>query len=118
MTPVQSAIDFEAARARRDAGMHASEAHADATVPGWSDQAFALLCRYASEQPAPWTCEAFRWWAAANGLADPPDSRAFGGITQRAIRRQVIERVGYAPAASSNGSPKPLYARPATAAVA
>lgn len=109
----QLAIDFTAAKARRDSGMSSSLTHADDVEAGWSDHAYGLLVRYAGEQSHPFTIEGFRWWAASHGLADPPDSRAFGGVTQRAIRRSVIVRVGYAPAASSNGSPKPIYARPA-----
>lgn len=109
---MQQTIDFRAARARRERGMRDSEAHADRESPGWPERAYGLLCRYAREQAHPWTCESFRWWAAANGLDDPPDSRAFGGVTQRALRKGVILKVGYAPAASSNGSVKPLYSRP------
>ena len=41
----------------------------------------------------------------------PEELRAFGGVTLRALHRKIITRVGYAPAHSSNGSPKPLYLR-------
>lgn len=101
--------DFDAARLARDHGMAASLAHADQDEPGWSDRAFALLVQYAQQEPHPFTIEGFRWWAESNGLGHPPESRAYGGVTRRAIARGAIERVGYAPAASSNGSPKPLY---------
>lgn len=45
---------------------------------------------------------------------DPPhDLRAWGPITKKAMRKDVIQLVrgATAPAASSNGSPKPLYRR-------
>lgn len=109
----QFPLDFEAARARRDAGMASALDHAEDESPGWADRAFDLLVQYATEQAHPFTIEAFRWWAEAGGFEHPPESRAYGPITQKAIRRGVIARIGYAPAASSNGSPKPLYARPA-----
>jgi len=104
-----SAASFEAAKVRRDAGMASSLDHAEADSPGWADHCFTLLCEYAEGQVAPWTCEAFRAWAYERGLDKPDEERAFGPITQKAIRRGVIARVGYAPAASSNGSPKPQY---------
>lgn len=105
----QQALDFDAARARRDAGIASSTQHADDDAPGWCDRAFDLLCIYASQQPTPWTCETFRPWAYAQGLPVPAEERAWGGITQRALRRGVIERVGFAPTAASNGSPKGTY---------
>ena len=105
----QLGLDFEAARARRDAGMASSLEHAESDVPGWGDHAYALLRQFACLQDQPWTCEQFRPWAYSRGLAKPDEERAFGPVTQRAIRDGVIARVGYAPAASSNGSPKPQY---------
>lgn len=108
----QTIIDFDAAAARRLAGMASSLDHAEQDEPGWAEHCFALLRQYACLQAEPWTCETFRAWAYARGLSKPDEERAFGPITQKAIRKGVIVRVGYAPAASSNGSPKPQYARP------
>lgn len=106
----QLAIDFDAARARREAGMTSALEHAESDAPGWGDRAYALLVEFAREHAAdPWTCEQFRPWAYARGLSRPDEERAFGPVTQRAIRAGAIVRVGYAPAASSNGSPKPQY---------
>lgn len=109
----QQVIDLDAAVRRRDAGMAASLDHAERTLDGWADYAYGLLLWFSDGHSDPWTVEAFRAWAAAQGLPPPPDLRAFGGVTQRALRRGVITKVGYAPAASSNGSPKPLYLRSA-----
>ena len=105
----QLPIDFDAARARRDAGMASSLDHAESDTPGWGDHAFALLRQFACLQHKPWTCEQFRAWAYDRSLPKPAEERAFGPVTQRAIRAGLIHRVGYAPAASSNGSPKPQY---------
>lgn len=111
MMPTQLPIDFFAARDRRMEGMRSSAQHAEDEAPGWCIRAFRLMQQFAEREPMPWMVEQFRVWAEKQGLDLPPDSRAFGGVTQRAIRRGVIVKVGYAPAASSNGSPKPLYAR-------
>lgn len=105
----QLPIDFSAATARREAGMSSALNHADDDAPGWGDTAYALLRQFAALHAEPWTCEQFRPWAYARGLTRPPEERAFGPITQKGIRAGVISRVGYAPAASSNGSPKPQY---------
>ena len=109
---MSGAIDFEAARARRDAGMQASQWRAEEEEAGWAALAYIAMCAFAEQETQPWTCEQFRAWATQDGLADSPDSRSFGGGTQRALRAGVIVRVGYAPTASSNGSVKPLYSRP------
>lgn len=59
-----------------------------------------------------YTVEQMREWAKAKGLPDSPDARSWGAVTRAAIRQGVIEPTGgYAPARSSNGSPKRLYRR-------
>ena len=108
----QLPIDFQAARARRDQGMASSEAHANDDAPGWSDQCFVLLCRFVDERTEPFTIEDFRPWAYSRGLSKPAEERAFGGVTQRAIRQGVMVRVGYKPTASSNGAVRATYAAP------
>jgi len=107
---------MDEARARRDAGMASALDHAEQDAPGWGEQCFSLLRTYAAMQHHDFTIETFRAWAHAHGLPMPPESRAFGPVTQRAIRESVIVRTGYAPAASSNGSQKPVYSRTAAAA--
>lgn len=48
----------------------------------------------------------------AGVVEDPSDLRAWGAVTIKAIAERHIVKTGeYAPAASSNGSPKPLYRR-------
>ena len=49
--------------------------------------------------------------AEAWGLSPPPDGRAWGHVMARARSRGLIVAVGYGPAASSNGSPKVLWAK-------
>ncbi len=102
---------FDLAKNRRERGIVSSILHADDTAKDWADRAFGHLCMFAGSQSQPWTVEQFREYAAEHGLDMPEELRAFGGVTLRALHRKIITRVGYAPAHSSNGSPKPLYLR-------
>lgn len=85
---------------------------ADRQSPGWTDRAETALHVAAANLPQ-FTCEQFRDYAARIGLEAPHDARAFGVVISRAIRRGFIKRVGVAPARSSHGSLKPVYARAA-----
>jgi len=100
---------FKQAQTRREEGIVSSILHADRAQPDWPERAFVYLVNYTATHKTPFTIEMFRYWAREKGLDDPPDLRAFGGVTQRAIRRGVIRRVGFQPTAASNGSCMPLY---------
>lgn len=50
--------------------------------------------------------EDLREWAYANGFARPPNEKAWGSVMLSAVREKVIAADGYAPANSSNRSPK------------
>lgn len=99
------------ARDRAERGIVSSILHAERTSDGWSERAYAYLCAWAvMHRDEPFTLEEFRTVALEQGLDPPPDMRAFGGVTLRARHRKVIKPTGrFRPAASSNGSPKPLY---------
>lgn len=58
----------------------------------------------------PFTMETARV-ALAGKVARPTDLRAWGHVTRAAIKRGILRRVPgmYSAAASSNGSPKPVY---------
>jgi hypothetical protein len=90
----------------------ACTAKADRTDPGWSDRALQALQRFARNQHAVFTIEMARSVIAAE-VSQPHDLRAWGSITSKAVAAGFIQRVPgrTAPAASSNGSPKPLYRR-------
>lgn len=103
---------WDQAKTRRERGIVSAILHAEHEAEGWADRAFAHLCSYAAVHDKPFTIEEFRIWANAQGLAPPPDARAFGGVTQRALRRGVIKVSGYSPTVSSNGSRRALYSRP------
>jgi hypothetical protein len=100
---------FARAKTRRERGMVSSLLHAERGSEGWSDRAFAKLCQFSAIKRKPWTIEQFRWWAREHGLDDPPELRAFGGVTRRAINRNVIRVISYQPVAASNGSRKAAY---------
>lgn len=108
----QLPIDWQA---RRDQGIASSAQHAEQDVPGWGVYAILALDNWLdflkfNELKGSWTMEECRSFCHEQGLREPPDMRAWGSVTQKAIRQGIIRKTGqYAPAASSNGSLKPLY---------
>jgi hypothetical protein len=103
----QLSLDWTPAQ-RRDDGMRRAVEHADAVEASWSARAHALLLEYAVLH-GEWMVEDLRDWTLVHGLPNPPDGRAWGAVVQRAARSGAIVRVGYAPAKSSNLSPKCLW---------
>ena len=97
----QLAIDF--ARARRDDGIQRSGDHAGDT---WRRGARGYLLEYLATHQGPFMAEDVRQYAETHGFAFPPDGRAWGVVFQSAARDRLIVKVGYAPAKSSNLSPK------------
>lgn len=80
------------------------------TKPEWESQAFQWLLKYARQARLPFTIEEAREWIGDK--VDPaPDLRWWGNVTRSAIRDGHIKRVSFAPARSSNGSPKPTYTK-------
>lgn len=101
---------LDRARARGELGMASAAAHAESDAPGWGQRAASYLMLFAvARGDCPWTIEVARTWAYENGLDQPPDGRAWGGVTKSFLAGGAIERVGYAPAVSSNMSPKAIY---------
>jgi len=91
-------------------GIAASAQHAERVLPHWGDMALQNLVMFALGEGSPFTIEEFRAWAQQVGLPDPPDGRAFGSVTRRAVREGIIRPTGrYAPTTASNGSVKMLY---------
>jgi hypothetical protein len=103
-TPVATLKDFAPARADpasptgtvatgeqlRDAGMAAALDHAEReATPSWGDVAFGYVTLYAMRHYA-LTCEDVRMFAAAGGLANPPDGRAWGNAMRRASNAKII----------------------------
>jgi hypothetical protein len=109
MPPDKSDL-FNWAERRRDIGMERAVEHADAVQDSWSVDATAALLAYAHRIGRSFLVEEVR--EAATWLPSPPDGRAWGAVTRRAALAGSIVRVGYAPAASSNCSPKCLWSVP------
>lgn len=105
----QIPMDFETARRRRDSGMARAADHANAETPGWTEAAFEFLEACAKVRAAPFLAEEVIEMAKAAHLAPPPDGRAWGGVFRRAARSGVIAKAGFAPAKTSNCSPKVLW---------
>jgi hypothetical protein len=109
----QIPLSLEQARDRGAAGMVRSAERNERKNAGWPTLALQAVVTWVRAQPpkAEFTMEDCRI-AIEDDLAAPTDRRAWGAVTQTAIRAMYIERTGgFAPAVSSNASPKPLYRR-------
>lgn len=91
------------ALAARDVGMARAERGAGSD---WQRLALGYLREYVALDGAPFMAEDFRVFAEAHGLAPPANSKAYGPLMMQAARLGIVRACGYAPAASSNGSPK------------
>lgn len=105
----QMALAFDAA----ETGMTSAADHADREVGDWRGKAAAALRAYIVEARRQniltFMAEDARGWAEKRGLPTPPDKRAWGAVISKASRAGFIEKAGYAPAVSSNSSPKCLW---------
>ena len=101
-------MDMHEAKARADAGISSSAEHAEAVEPGWQERAIHLVTLYAAWTNKEFTMEMAREFVEPF-LPTPPDLRAWGSVTQSLVRRNIIEPVGFARAASSNASFKRTY---------
>lgn len=104
----QLALNFEAARTRGDLGAERAAHKAERTQPGWVDIAAEAVRDHArASGPLSFTIEEARaGFKAPEGV----DLRAWGAVTRRAVvLGYIVATDAYAPAVSSNGSPKRLY---------
>jgi hypothetical protein len=100
------ALDFDAATAARDLGIQRAATRANKVESEWTGQALGMLTAFAAQAGGPFLIEQARAWAEAQGLPPPPDARSWGSVARTAAAKRRIEKVGFAPAASSNCSPK------------
>lgn len=98
----------ELARARRDLGIARAADHADRVSPEWKAKALAQVKAYAALHPH-FLAEHARGFAEANGLPAAVEPRAWGNVMRCAAFAGFIVADGYAPANSSNRSPKTLW---------
>lgn len=101
----QFALNFDQARAQRDAGMQLAADHAASEDPGWADKAYDALVSYARAHRA-FTSEEFR---SGSGVKSPTTPKALGPIFRRAARDGVIEKGGFAIAKERHLSPCVLW---------
>ena len=85
--------------------MAAAQAHADADVPEWTDTAAAFLRDYSLAFGGAFLIEQARR-SSRGKIPKPENLKAWGPAAAKAVRKGWIVKVGYAPACSSNGSPK------------
>ena len=97
---------------RATAGMERVRDAVEAECPGWMDVALDAVRRFAAVQSVGlFTAEGMR---SVIGAELPPTTRlrVWGPLIKKAIAAgYIVHSRQYAPAASSNGSPKPLYRR-------
>lgn len=100
-----------AARVRADQGMDAAARRAERLHAGWCGMALHHLRQFAKHQGDRqlWTVEMARS-VIEQDLPKPSDGRAWGVVVVRALAAGYIVKTDKtAAAASSNGSPKPLF---------
>lgn len=113
MHGAQIPLSLDLARQRGLRGMERAAERAERASPGWVESALAKLLEQVQAIPhgQEFTIEGVRL-VIEPMLPEPTDKRAWGHVTQAALRKLYILKTGnVAPAASSNGSPKPLYRR-------
>lgn len=101
-------IELNEAINRRDAGMAQAEAHAVAEIPDWKNYAGGFLKGFASRHEF-FMAEDVVALAESCGADLPPDGRAWGAVFRRAAVAGLIVKHGYAPAKTSNCSPKVMW---------
>jgi len=102
-------IDFSVAMERAELGMQRSADHANRTESEWTGQALGMLCAIGAEL-TDFTVEEVREIAEVRGLPDPPDKRAWGAVTRRALFKKRMEPTGERRRAkTSNNSKKDVY---------
>jgi hypothetical protein len=91
-------------------GMTRAAEHADRIEPGWSDRAYDMLEGYALCH-FEFMTEDVRVWATEEGLPPPPDGRAWGAVTLRAVRNKVIVCDRYRPTRipPAHSTPRPVW---------
>jgi hypothetical protein len=98
--------------ARRDRGMAKASGHAESVSAHWNDDADRALRVFLRARDGGFLAEDFVAWTRWNrDIVQPPDGRAWGAVLNRAARAGLIRKLGYAPANTSNRSPKCLWVR-------
>ena len=84
----------------RDIGIYRASSHADKLNRNWTQDAYKALEAFSRTHWGAFTCEQVRAWA--HWIPDPPDKRAWGKPFQMAVKKGLIECIGYQPHVSSS----------------
>lgn len=96
------------AKERGEVGAARAADKAERIDEGWIHQSIDALVKFYQGNPGEHTIEQAREFCPP--LPEGADARAWGYITRHVLNLGLIEKTGrFAPASSSNGSPKPLY---------
>lgn len=107
---MQGILDFEGAVKRAEDGVKRSASKASRLEPGWIEKTIEEVRAIvqARDESALFTIEEVR--AQCAPMPAGSDARGWGQVTRRVTALGIIVRTGFfAPTASSNGSPKPIY---------
>lgn len=98
------------ARELAEEGMNRAADHADQVEPRWSDRAYEMLEGYALAH-FEFMTEDVRVWAHEEGLPKPPDGRAWGAVTHRAIVAGLIrcDRYRKTRIPPAHATPRPVW---------
>lgn len=99
-------------KARRDAqaGIDAAAGAADRAVDGWTARAYDFVCRFAEQNRGRQFIGAEIVKASLQtDLPQPPNPKAWGQPIQRAVRRGILVKAGYAPDPNRHENPVPLW---------
>jgi hypothetical protein len=93
-----------------DDGMNRAVDHADQVEPGWSQRAYDMLEGYALSH-FEFMTEDCRVWAHGEGLPTPPDGRAWGAVTLRAVKAGLIvcDRYRKTRIPPAHATPRPVW---------
>jgi len=89
------AIRMSESELLRDIGIYRASSHADSLNRNWTRDAYKALEAFSRTHWGAFTCEQLRAWA--NWIPDPPDKRAWGKPFQMAVKKGLIECIGYQP---------------------
>lgn len=96
------------ARREAQAGIDLAVSAADRQVDGWSALALEAVKEYAAQHKGA-RFTGHELIAALAHVAQPPNSKAWGGPIQRAAHAGALKRVGFTEDPNRHGNPIPLW---------
>jgi hypothetical protein len=110
-TITQPSVQLDAfeSQHRAEQGMLQAAANAEEKEPGWNDQAYAFFIQwlYQRTKAENFFIENVRVDAAKAGIPKPPSDRAWGWIAKKAVKDNLIKRVGYGLVSNVNAHSTP-----------